>query len=89
MPQSHTHLRTLRMIRKSHPHQSVHSVIIRNYRYLIRRVRNSSYLIHKTRYIRANTLKNIKTVLRMNTALAPLGGTSSAKEVVGWPLDLT
>ena len=44
MPQSHTHLRTLRMIRKAHPHRSVHSVTIRNYTYLIRRHRNSSYL---------------------------------------------
>ena len=60
MPQSHTHLRTLRMIRKAHPHRSVHSVTIRNYTYLIRRVRNSSYLIRKTRSIRAQILKNIK-----------------------------
>ena len=66
MPQSHTHLRTLRMIRKAHPHRSVHSVTIRNNTYLIRRVRNSSYLIRKTRSIRAQILKNIKKVLRMN-----------------------
>ena len=31
MPQSHTHLRTLQMIRKAHPHRSVHSITIRNY----------------------------------------------------------
>ena len=29
MPQSHTHLRTLRMIRKARPQRSVHSVTIR------------------------------------------------------------
>ena len=46
-------IRTLRMIRKAHPHRSVHSVTIRNYTYLIRRVRNSSYLIRKTLSIRA------------------------------------
>ena len=28
MPQSHTHLRTLQMIRKAHPHRSVHSVTL-------------------------------------------------------------
>ena len=66
MPQSHTHLRTLRMIRKARPQRSVHSVTIRNYTYIIRRVRNSSYLIRKSRSIRAKILKNIKKVLRMN-----------------------
>ena len=66
MPQSHTHLRILRMIHKAHPHRSVHSVTIRNYTYLILRVRNSSYLIRKTRSIRSQILKNIKKVLRMN-----------------------
>ena len=66
MPQSHTHLRTLRMIRKARPQRSVHSVTIRNYTYIIRRVRNSSYLIRKSRSIRAKSLKNIKKVLRMN-----------------------
>ena len=35
MPQSHTHLRTLRMIRKARPQRSVHSVTIRNYTYII------------------------------------------------------
>ena len=60
MPQSHIHLQTLRMIRKADPHQSVHSVTIRNYTYLIRRVRNSSYLIRKTCSIRAQILINIK-----------------------------
>ena len=65
MPQSHTHLRTLRMIRKARPQRSVHSVTIRNYTYIIRRVRNSSYLIRKSRSIRAKILKNIKKVLRM------------------------
>ena len=29
MPQSHTHLRTLRMVRKARPQLSVHSVMIR------------------------------------------------------------
>ena len=45
---THTHLRTLQMIRKAHPHRSVHSVTFRNCMYLIRRVLNSSYLIRKT-----------------------------------------
>ena len=60
MPQSHTHLRTLRMIRKAHPNRSVHSVTTRNYTYLIRRVPYSSYLIRKTHSIRAQIFKNIK-----------------------------
>ena len=70
MPQSHTHLRTrghLRMVRKSRPQLSVHSVTIRISSAENVTVRILSATYRKTLSIRAQILKNIKKVLRMKT----------------------
>ena len=67
MPQSHTHLQTLRMVRKARPQLSAHSVSIR-----ITSAENVTVRILSTTYrkafsICAQILKNIKKVLRMKT----------------------
>ena len=67
MPQSHTHLRTLRMERKSRPQLSVHSVTIRITSAEKVTVRILSATYRKAISIRAQILKNIKKVLRMKT----------------------
>ena len=67
MPQSHTHLRTLRMVRKSRPQLSVQSVTIRITSAENVTVRILSATYRKAIFIRAQILKNIKKVLRMKT----------------------
>ena len=67
MPQSHTHLRTLRMIRKARPQLSAHSVTIRITSAENVIVRILSATNRKALSIRAQILKNIKKVLRMKT----------------------
>ena len=64
---SHTHLRTLRMIRKARPQLSVHSVTkrITSAEYVTVRILSATY--RKAISIRAQILKNIKKVLRMKT----------------------
>ena len=67
MPQSHTHLRTLWMVRKARPQLSVQSVTIRitSAEYVTVRIFFATY--RKALSIRAQILKNIKKVLRMKT----------------------
>ena len=64
MPQSHTHLRTLRMIRKARPQLSAHSVPIR-----ITSAENVTVRILSATYqgpfLPRPILKNIKKVLRI------------------------
>ena len=67
MPQSHTHLQTLRMVRKAHPQLSVHSVTIRISSAEYVTVRILSATVRMTLSIRPQSLKNIKKVLRMKT----------------------
>ena len=67
MPQSHTHIRTLRMVRKARPQLSAHSVTIRITSAENVTVRILSATYRKTLSIRAQILKNIKKVLRMKT----------------------
>ena len=67
MPQSHTHLRTLRMVRKVRPQLSAHSVTIRITSAENVTVRILSATYRKALSIRAQILKNIKKVLRMKT----------------------
>ena len=67
IPQSHTHLRTLRMVRKARPQLSVHSVTIRITSAENVTVRILSATYRKVISIRAQILKNIKKVLRMKT----------------------
>ena len=67
MPQSHTHLRTLRMVRKARPQLSAHSVTIRITSAENVTVRILSATYRKALSIRAQILKNIKKVLRMKT----------------------
>ena len=67
MPQSHTHLRTLRMVRKACPQLSAHSVTIRITSAANVTVRILSATYRKAISIRAQILKNIKKVLRMKT----------------------
>ena len=67
MPQSHTHLRTLRMVRKARPQLSVHFVTIRITSAENVTVRILSATYRKAISIRAQILKNIKKVLRMKT----------------------
>ena len=67
MPQSHTHLRTLRMVRKARPQLSVHSVTIRITSAENVSVRILSPTYRKAILIRAQILKNIKKDLRMKT----------------------
>ena len=67
MPQSHTHLRTLRMVRKARPQLSAHSVTIRITSAEKVTVRILSATYRKVLSIRAQILKNIKKVLRMKT----------------------
>ena len=65
MPQSHTHLRTLRMVRKARPQLSAHSVTIRITSAENVTVRILSATYRKAFSIRSQILKNIKKVLRM------------------------
>ena len=67
MPQSQTHLPTLRMVRKARLKLSVHSVTIRitSAEYVTVRILSATY--RKALSIRAQILKNIKNVLRMKT----------------------
>ena len=67
MPQSNTHLRTPRMVRKARPQLSVHSVTIRitSAEWVTVRILPATY--RKDFSIRAQILKNIKKVLRMKT----------------------
>ena len=67
MPQSHTHLRTLRMVRNARPQLSVHSVTIHitSAEYVTVRILSATH--RKAISIRAQILKNIKKVLRMKT----------------------
>ena len=67
MPQSHTHLRTLRMVRKARPQLSAHSVTIRITSAENVAVRILSATYRKALSIGAQILKNIKKVLRMKT----------------------
>ena len=67
MPQSHTHLRTLRMVRKARPQLSVHSVAIRITSVENVTVRILSATDRNAISIRAQILKNIKKVLWMKT----------------------
>ena len=67
MPQSHTHLRTLRMVRKAHPQLSAHSVTKRITSAENVTVRILSATYRKALSISAPILKNIKKVLRMKT----------------------
>ena len=67
MPQSHTHLRTMRMVRKARPQLSVHSVMMRITSPENVTVRILSATYYKAISIRAQILKNIKKVLRMRT----------------------
>ena len=67
MPQSHTQLRILRMVRKARPQLSVHSVAIHitPAEYVTVRILSATY--RKAISIRAHILKNIKKVLWMKT----------------------
>ena len=65
MPQSHTHLRTLRMVRKALTQLSVHFVTIRITSAGNVTVRILSATHRKAISIRAQILKNIKKVLRI------------------------
>ena len=65
MPQSHTHLRTLRMVRQARPQLSAHSVTIRITSAENVTVRFLSTTYRKALSICAQILKNIKKVLRI------------------------
>ena len=67
MTQSHTHLRSLRMVREARLQLSVHSVPIRitSTEYVTVRILYATY--PKALSIRAQILRNIKKVLRMKT----------------------
>ena len=66
-PVTHTHLRTLRMVRKARPQLSAHSVTIRITSAENVTVRILSATYRRALSIRAQILKNIKKVLRMKT----------------------
>ena len=66
-PVTHTHLRTLRMVRKARPQLSADSVTIRIISAENVKVRILSATYRKALSIRAKILINIKKVLRMKT----------------------